>query len=124
MITNEERLKILEMISEGKISAEEGAKLIAALEEPPQKNDVVSTRKKTGGPRWLRIRVTDIKTGKSKATVNLPIGLVDAGFNIASKFTPDVDFDSLSGFIKEGAQGKIIDVTDDEDGEHVEIYLE
>ena len=33
MATTEERLKILKMIEDGKISAEEGAKLLAALSE-------------------------------------------------------------------------------------------
>jgi hypothetical protein len=63
-------------------------------------------------------------TGKAKATVNLPIGLVDAGLNIASQYAPDVEFDQLIEAIHAGAEGKIIDVMDEEDGEHVEIYIE
>ena len=71
-----------------------------------------------GGARWLKVRVTDTMTGKAKATVNLPLGLVDAGLNIASQYAPDVAFDQLIEAINEGAQGKIIDVLDEEDGEH------
>ncbi|MCJ7661744.1 MAG: hypothetical protein MUO67_21575 [Anaerolineales bacterium] len=63
-------------------------------------------------------------TGKPKATVNLPLGLVDAGMNIASKYAPDIAFDELIASINDGAQGKIIDVIDEEDGEHVEIFIE
>ncbi len=33
MATSEERMKILKMVDEGKISAEEGAKLLATLSE-------------------------------------------------------------------------------------------
>ena len=56
--------------------------------------------------------------------VNLPLGLVDAGLNIASKYAPDVAFDELVDAISAGAEGKIIDVYDEEDGEHVEIFIE
>jgi hypothetical protein len=70
------------------------------------------------------VRVTDMVTGKPKATVNLPLGLVDAGMNIASKYAPDIAFDELIASINDGAQGKIIDVIDEEDGEHVEIFIE
>jgi hypothetical protein len=125
MATNEERMKILKMIDGGKITAEEGAKLLATLSE----NRKVAPRKpvsqaSTGGARWLKVRVTDMVTGKAKATVNLPLGLVDAGLNIASKYAPDVAFDELVEAINAGAEGKIIDVFDEEDGEHVEIFIE
>jgi hypothetical protein len=63
-------------------------------------------------------------TGKPKATVNLPLGLVDAGLNIASNYAPDVAFDGLIESIKSGADGKLIDVMDEEDGEHVEIFID
>jgi hypothetical protein len=65
-----------------------------------------------------------MSTGKPKATVNLPLGLVDAGLNIASQYAPGVNLDELVEAIKDGASGKIIDVTDEEDGEHVEIFIE
>jgi hypothetical protein len=124
MTTSEERLKILKMIDDGKINAEEGAKLLSALSESRQSKSKPAMRTTTGGARWLRVRVTDMVTGKPKATVNLPLGLVDAGMNIASKYAPDIAFDELIASINDGAQGKIIDVIDEEDGEHVEIFIE
>ena len=124
MASSEERLKILKMIDEGKISAEEGAKLLAALTQSRKSPRRPTPGGQGGGTRWLRVRVTDIVTGKPKATVNLPIGLVDAGLNIASQYAPDVAFDQLIEAINEGAQGKIIDVLDEEDGEHIEIFIE
>ncbi len=124
MATNEERLKILKMIDEGKITAEEGAKLLSALSENRKTARRPPLRGATGSARWLKVRVTDTMTGKAKATVNLPLGLVDAGLNIASKYAPDVAFDELVEAINAGAEGKIIDVYDEEDGEHVEIFIE
>lgn len=124
MATNEERFKILKMIDEGKITAEEGAKLLNALSESRKTQARKPAPRAPGGARWLRIRVTDMVTGRAKATVNLPLGLVDAGLNIASQYAPDIAFDQLVDAINEGAEGKIIDVVDEEDGEHVEIYIE
>ncbi len=124
MVTSDERLKILKMIDEGKISAEEGAKLLAALAESDKPSRRTPMRTASGPARWLRVRVTDMFTGKTKATVNLPLRLVDAGLNIASQYAPDVAFDELIEAINAGAEGKIIDVIDEEDGEHVEIFIE
>ncbi len=124
MATSDERLKILKMVDDGKITAAEGAKLLAALGESRKGVRKTTLRGSGAGARWLRVRVTDMVTGKPKATVNLPLGLVDAGLNIASKYAPDVAFDELVAAINEGAEGKIIDVYDEEDGEHVEIYIE
>ncbi|MBP6179620.1 MAG: hypothetical protein KA473_13870 [Anaerolineales bacterium] len=129
MANSEERMKILKMIEEGKISADEGSKLLAALSDsrrgipmPPRPPGM------GGGPaRWLRIRVTDTRTGRSKASVQIPLALVDAGMKIGAHFAPEVegvDMTNVMEALRAGVMGKIIDVTDEEDGEHVEIYVE
>lgn len=126
MTTTEERMKILKMIQEGKISADEGAKLLKALSSSSEKP--VQSNKSSGGARWLRVRVTDMSKGKAKVNVNLPLKLIDAGLNIAAQFTPDVDLEELgravSEAIAEGMTGKIVDVVDAEDGEHIEVFIE
>ncbi|HUH95736.1 MAG TPA: hypothetical protein VLZ89_00135 [Anaerolineales bacterium] len=122
----EERMKILKMIEEGKINAEDGAKLLAALSEGRRAGVAGSSRSAASG-HWLRIRVTDIATGRSKAAVQIPLGLIDAGLKIGAHFAPEVegvDMSSVMDALRAGVTGKIIDVTDDEDGEHVEIYVE
>ena len=124
MATSEERMKILKMIEEGKLSPEEGTRLLVALAKDHQQTPLPISQKPGNRARWLRVRVTDAGTGKAKATVNLPIGLVDAGLNIASQYAPDVAFDELLEAINAGATGKIIDVFDEEDGEHIEILIE
>ena len=126
MANAEERMKILKMIEEGKISAEDGAKLLTALSEGRRSGMVNSSRSAAAG-HWLRIRVTDIATGRSKAAVQIPLGLIDAGLKIGAHFAPEVegvDMSSVMEALRSGVTGKIIDVTDDEDGEHVEIYVE
>jgi hypothetical protein len=123
MASSEERMKILKMVEDGKITAEEATRLLGVLSDS-QKMAKKSSLQYAGGARWLRVRVTDMVTGKAKATVNLPLRLVDAGLNIASQYAPGVNFDELVQAINDGAEGKIIDVMDEEDGEHVEIYIE
>jgi hypothetical protein len=126
MATSEERLKILQMIQEGKITAEDGAKLLAALTETtkPRRSRTFS---RTGDSRYMRVKVTDTFSGKTKVSVNLPLGLVDTGLNIAANFMPDMGTDAaaeISSAINEGMTGKIVDVFDEEDGEHIEIFID
>jgi hypothetical protein len=123
MATTEERMKILKMIEEGKLSAEEGAKLLSALASANHATGGLAA----SGAKWLRVRVTDVNTGRSKATVQIPITLIDAGMKIGAHFAPEVEgvnMDQLMEALRSGTTGKIIDVVDDEDGEHVEIFVE
>lgn len=126
MATAEERMKILQMIRDGKISAEEGAKLLSALGES-KKTPRRPTLRTGSGPRWFRVRVTDMATGKTKTSVNIPLGLMEWGVQIGAQFAPEVgdfNWDQLSEMLQEGVEGKIVDVIDEEDGEHVEIFIE
>jgi hypothetical protein len=128
MANSEERMKILKLIEEGKISADEGSKLLSALSDtrrgiptPPRPPGM------GGSARWLRIRVTDTRTGRSKASVQIPLALVDAGMKIGAHFAPEVegvDMSNVMEALRAGVTGKIIDVVDEEDGEHVEIFVE
>jgi hypothetical protein len=127
MATPEERMKILRMIQEGKLTAEQGAQLIEALDSrknaaaPPPSNDF----NRSG--HWFRVRITDIKTDKVRVNVRLPINLVTAGIKMGARFSPEVeglDMQQLTQFINSGETGKIVDVFDEEDGEHVEVFIE
>jgi hypothetical protein len=119
MTTAEERLKILEMIREGTINAEEGARLLQALN--------LNAKKQAGQvrePKWLRVQVTDVKSGKQKVHVNLPMSLVNVGIRLGARFIPntDIDADDLMDQIRSGATGKVADMV--VEGEHVEVWVE
>lgn len=127
MTTTEERMQILTMVAEGTITAEEGAKLLAALESQAGKREPHAESGGPSDPRWFRVRVTDLETGKSKVNVNLPMSLVDVGARIGARFAPELEttgFASIMDQIRAGAQGKIVEVEDVQDGERVEIYVE
>jgi hypothetical protein len=127
MTTTEERMQILNMVAEGKITADEGAKLLAALEPEKKKREYRATTAEPSEARWFRVRVTDLETGRNKVNVNLPMSLVDVGARMGARFAPELEemeFADLVSQIRDGAQGKIIEVEDQEDGERVEIYVE
>jgi hypothetical protein len=123
MASSEERIKILKMIQDGKISAEDGAKLLEALNRGAGRPGAGASAMAEDG-RYLRVRVTDTLTGRAKVSLNLPISLVDAGLGIAANFIPRVANIDLMEAIRNGLTGKVIDVMDEEDGEHVEVYIE
>ena len=88
MATTEERLQILKMIEEGKISAAEGAELLRALETKGERGPTLEPMKGTSNPRWFRVRVTDVQTGRNKVNVNIPMGLVNVGIKMGARFAP------------------------------------
>jgi len=123
MAASEERMQILQMIESGQITAEEGAKLLAALKSSggPAEPSAGSE------PRWFRVRVTDLRSGRSKMNINIPMALVDVGIKMGARFVPeseDVDFEQVRDALRRGQQGRIFDIEDDEDQERVEIFVE
>ncbi len=133
MVTSDERLKVLTMVQEGKITAEEAVQLLEALDvstaegkrkipTPPTPPDF------PGRPgRWLQMRVTDTDTGKIRVNVRLPLGVVKSGLKMGMRFVPEaegLDKEELLNAIEQGETGKIFDLYDDKDGEHVEVYIE
>jgi hypothetical protein len=125
MNLKEERLQILQMIQDGKISAEEGAKLLAAL-DGSKKAETAANAAATQG-RSVRVRITDMRTGKNKVNLNVPMSFINVAIKMGAKFVPElanVDMNEIMDAIRGGTQGKIIDVEDSEDGEKVEIYID
>jgi hypothetical protein len=55
------------------------------------------------------------------------MGLVSVAMKMGAKFAPemsDINMEEIVEAIQSGAQGKIVDVQDDEGGERVEIFVE
>ncbi len=127
MANTEERMQILKMIEAGTITAKEGAELLRALDKGKSQAQTPDPLKGSSNPRWFRVRVTDLKNGRNKVNVNIPVGLVNVGLKMGARFAPEVegvDFEEIMEAIRSGQQGKIMDVTDEEGGERVEIFVE
>jgi hypothetical protein len=123
MTTAEERMKILDMIRDKKITAEEGAQLLQALQEGTRRGE----KDKGRDPRWLRVRVTDLRTNKAKVNVNVPMSLVNVGVKLGARFIPadgEMDVAGILENIRRGQIGKVFEFEDTNDGERVEIWVE
>ena len=123
MSLKEERMQVLKLLEAGKISPEEATKLLNALESSNEKTSTNLPK-----ARWLRVKVSNKTTGKQKVNINLPIGLVNVAVKMGAKFAPEemdgFDLDEIIAAIQSGERGKIIEVDDEEGGEHVEIFVE
>jgi hypothetical protein len=118
---NDEKGRVLKLLEEKKITADEAARLLDALNRSEDGN-----RRN----RFLKVRVYDKDSERAKVNVTLPIGLVKWGMN----FVPDkakakieeqeIDMKLISEALEKGITGKIVDVDDDEKGHHVEVWLE
>ena len=121
------------MVQEGKITPEMAAELLKAL-DASAKPGVSESAAAAGDDnipgingRFFRVRVSDIVTGKVRANIRLPLGMVNAGLRMGMKFSPEVEglnAERLAEALANGRTGKIVDVFDDHDGEHVEVYIE
>jgi len=118
--------KILSLVAEGKLSAQEADEILSALNAQQSEASETSTGGQPGPPAQpkksthLRIEVTD----GGRNVVNLRVPLNIAGW--ASNFLPglsDQDSDRIRGAVASGNRGTILDITD-KDGSRVLITSE
>lgn len=124
---SEEKRKVLDLVREGKVSVDEGLKLLEALDNSSQDGSPAPRHQGGRSERMLRIRVLDTEEN-AKVNVNLPLALA----KVAMKFIPkdvskqlqdeNIDLDELLSTITQANAGKIVDI-DSEDAK-VEIYVE
>jgi hypothetical protein len=132
--TDSERLRILQLLEQQKITAPEAAELLAALSD--RSHD--GRRRERGRwiaeelappsdrARWIRVRVTDERTGQVRTNVTVPIGMVGFGLDFARRFrgVPGVNVvDEMFEAVRSGRRGTIFDVSN-EGGERVEILID
>jgi hypothetical protein len=91
---SEERKKILEMLAEGKITAEEADRLLTAISG--RKENSTDNTEKPSLPKYLRVMVEPGSSSEQHDRVNIrvPLKLIRAGLKLAS-------------FIPKDAQGKV-----------------
>lgn len=137
-----ERMKILEMIQEGKLSAAEGMDLLKAIEENSEES-ILSPSSTSAMDRFLRVRVIGEKT--LKVNVNVPFSLLRSASKLvvyAMSFVPAdkraefeqkgldlqaLDVEGLVRLVEESVDGKIVDVevADPQEGKiKVEVYVD
>lgn len=132
---NEERMRILEMLQEGKTNAEETEKLLAALgeEESGQSKALQLKNKNEGqnqqGAKKRHLRIIVNENGKEKVNMSLPLGIAKSLLNFVpqsakDKMTEkDIDLNALTKTIDDLSEEKEILRVDDEN-ETVIIRIE
>ena len=118
MSTDRADTRSVNLLASGQISADEAAQRLRPSAAPPRLN--------LSG-RWLRVRVTDLDTGKQKVNVNLPLSWVEVGMKIGAQYRPEIanfDLGALVEQIQSGAEGRLVEVEDLDDNERVEIFVD
>lgn len=129
---SDERLQILQMLEQGKITAAEASGLLEAL-KTGQSNNNGAAQAVWQAPRkakWMRIEVKE-RNG-NRVHIKLPVPIIRAALRLGGHFNmggfdseelgPDI-MDALEAAMTEGETGLLVDVVED-DGDHVQIYLE
>src|SRR6202047_5012980 len=134
---DQDRLRVLELLEQQKITAAEAAELLAALGEGGDRGREGRRRERNrwladelapaaNRARWFRVRVTDQRTGQMRTNVSVPIGMVGFGLGFARRFRhiPGVEHvDDLFEAVRAVRRGTIFDVAN-EGGERVEIFID
>ena len=136
---DQHRADILAQLASGDISAEQAAEQLrgGAAPVPPIPPTAPTPPVPPTAPapvlpagaanRWLRIRVSDIETGKQRVNVNLPLSWVAVGLRIGSRYSPELDnldLGELLAHLEAGTGGQIVDVEDLDDGQRVQIFVD
>ncbi len=126
---NEDRMKILEMLSEGKIKADEAEKLIAALEksyEPVVKMQTIDADVPADpmGDKYLYVIVQprdESLEGRNseKVSVKIPLAILKAGINIAALMPKDTRETIDSSLKEKGVDFNLNDI----DPKNIEEFL-
>lgn len=123
-MTTPEQMKILQMLQDGTIKAEEAATLLDALQGEEEQRPASEPGK------LLKIKVSDKYSGAVKVNMGLPLGfarflkdLIPAPER-ARMESQGVDLDALFANLDSGTKGKLVDVEDVQDGHLIEIWIE
>ena len=101
---SENRRQILEMLSQGKITAAEAERLISALEREPSASGSSLAPRRNDALKYLRVVVDaqDEHDGPVKVNVKVPIQLLRAGVKLTSIIPPRARHEVNEALRKEG----------------------
>lgn len=115
-----ERDRILKMIEAGQVSASEAAQILDAL----TKEERLAARARA---RLVRVRVTELSSGRQRANVTIPVGLINVGLRLGARLAPQLSATALADLVQaveRGATGRLLEWQDLEEGERVELFVE
>jgi hypothetical protein len=120
------RTEILAQLAGGQISADQAAEQLRGAGAPA--NTPLTPQPAAAlAQRWLRIRVTDLESGRQRVAVNLPLSWLSVGPRLGGKYSPAVaalDVNELLTVLQSGSIDQVVDVEDLDDGQRVQIFIE
>lgn len=129
-----DKLSILKMIETGRITADEGLRLLEALEAPQREGQPRPGRhgrEDLPEPKRVRIQVSELGTGRRRIDANLPMPLVDLALRLATRSARSInvagrpiDPDEIWRAAHEGARGRVLNLEDDDENVKVEVFVE
>lgn len=120
-MSSTDNMQILQQLESGQVSVEDAIGLMASSKKASSVAGSSETQ------RWLRVRITDLDTGKRKVSVNIPLNLMKWGFKFGSRFAPELeelDVEDLVSDLEQHAEGRLVEVEDEADNQRVEIFFE
>ena len=124
------RSEILAQLASGQISADQAAEQLREPSTPPEPQPPPQpppAPQPAAPGRWLRVRVSDLSTGRQRVSVNLPLSWLPIGLRLGARFSPEVaalDPNELLAALQSGISGPLVDVEDLDDGQRVQIFVE
>jgi len=86
---NEQRRQILEMLAEGKITADEAERLIDAVEPERPESQAGALSRQKPRPKYLRVLMEDNSSdAPSRINIRVPLQLLRAGVRLTSLLPP------------------------------------
>jgi hypothetical protein len=100
---NDDRRRILTLLAEGKITADEADRLISALDRSDGERLAVATRP-NGAPKYLRVEVDANQTevGPTKVNIRVPMMLLRAGVRLSALIPPEARGEVNAAMAKQG----------------------
>ena len=142
MAMNEDRKRVLSMLAEGKITADEAERLLGAMEREPAAAPAAgfARSRANGAPKYMRVTVDANEPGKGPKKVNIrvPMQLLRAGVRLGSLIPPharervneamrrnglDIDINQLKPENLDDLIDQISDVALDVDHEHAKVRI-
>jgi hypothetical protein len=102
---NEDRKRILAMLAEGKLSADEAERLLDAMgRESAPRPGVASTNGSNGAPKYFRVEVDAHEPGDTptKVNVRVPMQLLRAGVRLSSLIPPRARDEVNAAMVRQG----------------------
>lgn len=123
-----EKMEILTMLQEGKITADEAERLLEALgtEESNNSMRITHTPKKGEKPKMIKI---EVRSDEDTVDINVPLSLAKFGTafvqtaGIKDETVSDINFEQIFVEAEKGTIGNIVDIKS-KSGETVKIYIE